>query len=241
MKRLSIVCLAFVLAITFGFANAYAASAKATCQAGDLSEVQFHSYGTIFEQIIHTASQKDLFVDVSLECGLTTNTKVMSKVLEKALATAEAAVMVRVLVDPVFDSEGNVLNIEDALATPGEVTFARRHQTLIAEFAGDISGALSIVDGALVIDETLIAPETLQLILDTMTANSFNFMFADLAAGDHTVVVQANPIYIDTVDGQEINLEDYEGSAGISKAYVGKGSVTVESVRMVKDEVVELQ
>ena len=225
MKKLFIVCLAVVMAVAFGFESAFAASSKATCQAGDVSVIEFHSPAAIFTQTIHTPSQKDLFIDVSLECGLTTDTKVISKKLANALAEAEATVKVWVEVD-------------GEEAAPGVVTFARRNQTLIAEFAGDISGALSIVDGVLVIDESLIEPETLQLILDTMTANSFGFMVADLAAGDHEVVVWADLSYITTTDGTEVALG--AGAEAVANAYLGKGSVTVECVRLIKGEDVDV-
>ncbi len=235
MKRLSIVCLAFVLAITFGFGNAYATSAKATAQCADFRVVEASTagasgdgYSTIFTTIVKTPQDKELFIDVSLECGLTTNTKVMSKQLERNLAEADAMVMVRVLVD------GNE-------AAPGEVTFARRKQTLIAEFAGDISNCLSIADtnddgipDAVVVDEDCIEPETLQLILDTMTANSFNFMASDLSSDEHKIEVQAKITYSDTPD-EWISIE-----APATNAYLGKGSVTVETVRMIKGEVVDL-
>jgi hypothetical protein len=61
MKRLSIVCLAIVMAVAIGSGTALAQpSAKATCQAGDLSVVEFASASPVFTQTIHTASQKDL-------------------------------------------------------------------------------------------------------------------------------------------------------------------------------------
>jgi hypothetical protein len=232
MKKLSIVSLAFVLALALGFTNSYAqSSAKATARCTGISVARTANVNTdadgwspVFTTTIKTSEQKDLFVDVSLECGLTTDTKVISKQLERALATAEASIMVKVLVD------GNE-------ADPGEVTFAKRAQTLIAEFAGDISGALSIVDGALVIDETLIEPETLQLILDTMSANSFNFIAPDVSVGEHTVEVLAKVSYDTVTEG----IDDYSSAEAAATAYIGKGSVTVESVRMVKgDEVTSI-
>lgn len=255
MKKLFGLSLAVILTVFLAFGSALAEpSAKATCQAGDLSTTESASYVNIFEQTIHTANDKALLMDVSLECGLTTNTKVMSKLLQKATADAEALVKIRVLVDPEFGATDNdVQNLDDAVALPGEIIqavdgdgntvllddggiiFARRHQTLIAEFAGDISDALSINDdGVLVIDEDAVDPETLQLILDTMTANSFGFVYPGLKAGTHTVVVQANLIYTGDA-GAEIL-----GTGGASRAYLGKGSVTVESTRFVKDENVEL-
>lgn len=219
------VVLATILSCSLAFAQP---SAKVTSQAGDLSMVEFNSPATIFTQTIKTSEAKDLFIDVSLECGLTTNTMVMSKKLLRDISEAEAIVTVEVYVD-------------GKLALPGTVTFARRYQGLIAEFAGDISGALTINDaGSLVIDETLIEEEMLALILDTMTANSFNFVAPGLSAGVHTIEVVANPEYVQA--GKE-----FDPAAGElmydnlpTKAYVGKGSVTVETVRSIKGEDIEL-
>ena len=239
MKKLSIVCLAVVMAVVFGFGNAYAASAKATCQAGDLSVVKFASASPVFTQIIHTAAQKDLFIDVSMECGLTTNTLVMSRALVRDISEAEASVKVWVEVD------GEV-------AAPGVVTFARRYQALIAEFAGSLSipdgmewGDCLVTDpetGITTIAEECLTEEMLALVLDTMTANSFNFMVTDLAAGDHTVVVYADLEY--NLTGAEFTdsdeLSEWAPENITTKAYLGKGSVTIESVRMVKGDDVTL-
>ncbi len=228
MTRFSVVLsilLATILSCNLAFAQP---SAKVTAQAGDLSVVKFSSYAPIFTQTIKTSEAKDLFVDVSLECGLTTNTKVMSKQLQRAISESEAVIKVRVLVD------GEV-------ALPGEVTFARRYQGLIAEFAGDIRSALKMnEDGAVYIDETLIEEEMLALILDTMSANSFNFIAPGVSAGEHTIVVEASPDW--QVKGQEFEPEEgelmYDEVA--TKAYIGKGSITVEAVRSIKGEDIEL-
>jgi len=194
---------------------------------------------TLFEQDIKTPTGKDLFINVSLECGLTTDTTVMSRALAKAVAEAEAVVEVRVLVggDPV------PVNGNDPPDT--DITFARRNQKLIAEFAGDISGAMTVVDGAVVIDWDLVDPEMLQLILDTMQANSFNFVVPDLRADTHTVTVQAKLSYLATgneVINAELDILAAEGKAA-ARAYLGNGAVTLEVVRMIKGEdvVVDLQ
>lgn len=224
MKKLSIVFLAVVMAVAFGFGSAFADNAKVSAQCSNVSLVGGTDYVPIFTQVIRTPNNWDLFIDVSLECGLTTNTKVVSKQLAKAVAEAEAIVMVRVLVDGVP-------------AEPGEIIFARRHQTLIAEFAGDISGAIIVnPDLSVTIDPELIEPEMLQLILDTMAAHSFNFIAPDVSVGDHTVVVEAKLYYLASPEGTV--LEDETSAA--ADAYLGKGSVTIEEVRMVKGEDVVL-
>ena len=256
MKKLSIVCLAVVMAVAFGFGSAFAQpAAKATAQIGSLHAVILSSAvdatdpdaatpglaeaakgWKIFEQVIKTPTGKDLFIDVSLECGLTTNTKVMSRALRKAIAEAEAVVKVQVLVDGIpvaVNGDGH-----------SEIIFARRHQTLIAEFAGDFSTCEVVVDpdtgiGSIVITDECLDPESLQLILDTMNANSFNFIAPDLVAGEHTVTVMASLSYMK--NGYEVVAVDAEDDpqttgAAAAAAYLGNGSVTIELVRMIKDE-----
>ena len=224
MRKLFTMSLVVILVATFGFADSHAAPAsKATSQCGDIAVVkEAAGYGTIFTQTIKVPEKKDLFVDVSLECGLTTDTKVLSKKLLQAYAEAEASVMVRVLLDgkPIL---------------PGEITFAKRKQTLIAKFAGDISGCITD-EGTIFIDDTCVLEEELQLILATMTANSFNFIANDVESGLHTIDVQAKLEY-KTVDGTTV--ENPGVGEALANAYLGKGSVTVECVRMVSGEDVD--
>ena len=258
MKKLLTFTLVFALAITLGYGIALAEpSAKATAQLGDLSILELSGSGgagvmdsddtgwvTIFKQDIKTPNGKDLFINVSLECGLTTDTKVMSRKLARAVAEAEAVVEVRVLVDDVpVPVNGNT-------PTPDtDITFARRNQQLIAEFAGDFSNCMTAdtTTGEVTVDWTCVDYETLQLILDTMSANSFNFIVPNLIADLHTVKIEAKLSY--KADGnlvqEEIEQELYdmaEGSA-VARAYLGNGSVTIETVRMIKGEdvIVDLQ
>ena len=249
MRRLFVVCLVFVVAMSFGFTSAFAGqpSAKATAQLGDLSVLEISGdtsnnnpddgntgWTTIFTQDIKTPNGKDLFINVSLECGLTTDTTVMSKKLARAVAEAEAIVEVQVLVDDV------AVAVNGDTPPDTDITFARRKQELIAEFAGDISGAMTIVDGKIVIDWDEVDYETLQLILDTMAANSFNFIVPDLSADVHTVKIQAKLSYRaygnevqETIDSELLTLAEGEAAA---RAYLGNGSVTIETVRMIKGE-----
>lgn len=247
MKKIFLFCL--VVAMALGFSNAYAGpSAKATAQLGDLSVLYVSGSGgagvpgsggtdpswtTLFTQDIKTPNGKELFINVSLEAGLTTDTTVMSKKLEQAIAEAEAVIEVRVMVDGIpvpVNEKGD-----------SDITFARRTQTLKAEFAGDISGCLTLTDQGIVVDWTCITPEKLQLILDTMQANSFNFIAPNLSAGQHTVKVQAklyyraygNLVVQETIDDA---LETMAQGDAFAKAYLGNGSVTVEVVRMIKGE-----
>ncbi len=208
-------------------ANDNQPSAKATAKVGDINLVSGPTtageskgdWGTILSNRIRTPSQKDLVVTVSLEAGLYTQTLARSKGGNRDSATAEASVEVRVLVD-------------GREAHPGKVVFSRRNQQLSATFQGLLDGALSVDPdtGAVIIDESLLRPEEVELIQDTMAANSFNFILEDVGTGVHVIEVQAR-----------INLgASADAGTALARATVGKGSMTVSVVRMIKDEDVTL-
>lgn len=236
MKKLLGIGLIIVMVVSFSFANASAeASSKATAVVGNIKQVDAGAgWVKIMENTIKTANAKDLFVDVSLECGLTTDTYVSSKVLDRAKAVAEAVVYVKVELDgvPILPGMSVDPNGPPAPAQEG-VTFARREQTLIAHFAGDLSGCVDPDSGTVVIDpeSECVAPEDLELILDTMSANSFNFIAPDVSVGTHTVSVYAQ-VQVVTSTETEVNAT----AEAWAHAYLGKGSTTVEEVRMIKNE-----
>jgi len=220
MRRfLSISMVALLAIITvFGVASAQSQpSSKVTAEVSTITILEptegDTDWTTILSNNLRTPNQKDLFVDVSLECGLYTDTLVKSAG-SKDTAKAEAGVYVQVLVD-------------DIPMYPGEVVFCRRTQTLTALFGGIMESCTDLNgDGTITYDECTWTPEELELVLDTMNANSFNFVLDDLTAGVHTVAVQAR---ISTV-------EEAGAGAADAKATIGKGSVTVESVRMIRNE-----
>jgi hypothetical protein len=213
-------------------------------------------YETILDGTIHTSEQKDLNIGVFLECGLVTRTRVKSKGGNVDTSAAEAKVMVKVVIDKDTDNERE--------AYPGEVTYCRRAQQLEAKFQGIFEGpaecvtqdpltgediidtaclaenCLAISDtGTIVIDESCLTEEELELILDTLNANGFNFILDDLGAGDHSISVEA---MVDTCTGTLSKNDDgtYSCVGGDvdadAKAFVGKGSMTVEEVRFIKGQ-----
>jgi len=215
MKRVYLIGL--VIFLTIAATNVLAEpSAKVTASVGTIKAITTTDGWTpILVNKIKTAENKDLFINVSLECGLTTNTQAMSRTLQRSVSKATALVAVRVWVD-------------QTLALPGEVTFESRKQTLITEFAGDLS-ACKNSQGQVIINESCVpTSEMLALILETMAAHSFNYILADVPSGTHTITVEA--------------MVDYSNNGGqiadnpATNAYIGKGSVTVESVRMIKGE-----
>jgi len=75
--------------------------------------------------------------------------------------------------------------------------------------------------------QTLNSTQPIELSLDTLEAASFSYVDVDVPVGVHTIEVQAR---VDT------------GGSGDFSAFgvVGKGTLTVESVRLIKDEDVAL-
>ena len=269
MKKVIAIGLAVVLVLALGVGGVVASqpSSKATAMVKDLTILEWTGpvedgptvWDTILLQNIKTPNQKDLFIDVSLESGLYTDTLVRSK--RKAAddedwdtSTAHAKIDVRVVID-----EGTA---DERVASPGWVVFNYREQTLSAKFMGIFTGECLIVeladpqidndgdgevnedpidgidndgdgeidedgpDYVITIDYECLEYEELQLILDTMSANSFNFVIDQLTAGEHTISVQAR---IDANGSAEEGEFD-------AMACIGRGSVTIEVVRMIQNE-----
>lgn len=194
---------------------AMAQSAKSVVQYTDAALVDVgDGWTTILDGNLHTSQWKDLTIDVSLETGLFTSTTVRSKNGKEDISYAEAMVQVRVLVD-------------GQEAFPGVVTYDRRYQELMAKFGGIIESCTDADgDGTIVFeDECEITEEELRLVLDTMAAHAFTFLVDDLSSGNHHVQVQAR---LTTDTGAMAGEAD-------ANALVGKGSLTVEEIRLVKD------
>ena len=217
MKKYTVVVsiLAFVVAPVLGQNQP---AAKATAKIGYVYALENEVPTVILSQAIKTPNGKGLFIDVSVECGLLTNTLVQSKKGNKTTAKAEASVMVWVTVDGEY-------------ADPGHVTFCKRTQELTATFSGVLSACVDPMTG--IIDPNCVAilePEEVGLLLDTMTANSFNFYYGVELSGVHTVDVWAQigtPVSVIGLD---------PGASFAAEALIGRGSVTIDLVRLIKDE-----
>lgn len=217
-NQVMVAVLAMGLAVVSGYAQTSQPSSKVTAKTANLTLLDWSTTGTggwqtLFSNTIKTANQKDLFISASFEVGLYTDTLVSSKLMTKDTSTAEASVQIRVLLD------GHPVE-------PGAVVYGRRKQTLSATLEGAIAGCLSVdATGSIVVDPTCVQPEIIQLILETMDAASFNFVAVDVPQGVHTITVQAQ---VDTATATQT------GSAQ-AKGLIGKGAMTVESVRLIKD------
>lgn len=226
MKLLSIVV---VLGLLLSSGTSMAQSAKNSVQVSELTllpEITTSSANSQVESpwkpllntTLRTSQQKDLIMTVSLEAGLYSNTYVRSKNGTQDSATAEGRIEVRILVD-------------GKPAPPGNIVFAQRYQHLMARFGGILQECTDYnSDGVITSDECLFTDEELQLVLRTLNANAFVFALDDVGAGTHNVQVQARVI---------LSSNATAGSAGAG-AWIGKGTVSVEEVRLTKGSDISL-
>ena len=230
MRKLCVLTVASILLLALAGGAAFAQNSqpasKATAMAGDISVIAkfahnpFEEFGTILSNRIKTPNQKDLFLGVTMECGLLTKTTAKSKGGDKDTAIAEAGIQVQVLID-------------GKPAAPGPVTFCKRRQELSATFQGLIDGCLTVAeDGVnIILDEDCLEPEEVSLMQSTMTASGYNFIAGNLGPGVHNIEVQARiGLFTDAETTDRVE----------ARGMIGKGSLIVEEVRMIKGEEYEL-
>jgi hypothetical protein len=235
-------------------------SAKATAAVADVHLLVSSSsptspdsdssgWKTILGNQIKTPNGKDLFINASLECGIYSNTLVRSSGGVTDASLASGGVRVRVVVDPVTANTGSGPSASGFYASPAGghdvtltdggtfthvaagqgVSYCKRIQYLSATLQGIIDlndGGCFDADSE---TECTLTEEEIQLVLATLDANAFNFIAENLSSGVHLVEVQAK---LDT------SATSTKGSAS-AKAFVGMGSVTIEEVRMIKNEVID--
>jgi hypothetical protein len=199
--------------VQLSYVNVLGPITNSTAGSGPITS----GWQTVLEQDLKMANNHDLLINAGFEVGLYTATTVSSKLMVTDTSTATASVKVRALVD-------------GQEAAPGEVVYGKRTQQLSATLEGAIAGCLSIITNSagglqIVLDTNCVLPEVIGLIQDTMTANSFLFAAPNLSSGFHNIQIQAK------IDA----LGDNQNGTFTSAALVGKGALTAESVRMVKD------
>ena len=208
-----------LMAVTFLAASSFNGQAQAAESkvGGIMSSSSFvvagdADYTTILSGSIQTSQWEDVVFDVSLVCGLTTDTTVKSKGGKDDTSTAEAKVVIHVRVD------GKVVE-------PGEVTFCSRKQTQMAKFGGIMESCTDANgDGTITFDECEWTDEELRLVLQTQSANAFNFFVLDLDQGVHSVEVRAKT---------SENTTSQAGSS-LATATIGKATVAINEVKFVK-------
>ncbi len=191
---------------------------------------------TVQRTYIKTPNGKDLVMNVAMQTGLVTFTEVKSKGGNKDTSKAKASIQVRVVIYDVDSSTLQVIPTSHRYAYPSSdngvndgsgVTYNSRTQVLSATFQGIIERC--IVDGTILINDDCWDPEEVSLLLETLSANSFNFIAANEGPGIKQIDVQAKAMANTAMFGTE------QGSAK-GEAYVGLGSMLIETVRFVKDQ-----
>jgi hypothetical protein len=136
-----------------------------------------------------SAANKNVLVMATLESSILTNTLVASKGGVKSTSTASGSVIVvpKVYLCPGNDCSGASGALVDIATiggsvTPSVVTFNQRAQTLSASLAG-----LNCTADALTGVVTCADPETIGLLLSTMSANGFNFLVQTPGQGVYQV------------------------------------------------------
>jgi hypothetical protein len=163
-------------------------------------------------------SKKDLLIGVSLQSGIMTETKVKGQKGDTDLASADGSVNVAVILDGDYSNP----------VAPGIVTFNSRKQELEATLGGVLESCsfnCPVADGVATCnfdkDDCIWSDEDIRLMLETTSANHFNFVAPDVGVGEHTLMVCV---------GIAANASADNGSAA-SWAAVNLGSLTVEVVK----------
>ncbi len=228
MKKTIIAALALSLAALCGWAQSINGNVKATFQTSYLALLGPFTtatggtgpittpWTTVLEQDLKTANNWDLVIVPSFEVGLLTSTSVSSKNMVQDVTTASASVKVRVLIDGVQ-------------AAPGEITYGKRSSALSATLEGALTGCMSVVTNAsgaltIVVDPMCVSPETIGLLEDTLSANSFTFVAPNQPTGVHRIQIQA----------QIAAMGNAQNGTFTATALLNKGTMTVESSRTLK-------
>ncbi len=175
------------------FANAYLIPTIA-CSYGSIGDGTCVASGggpsVLFGNIkVPNANNKNVLVMASLETSILTDTKVASMNGQTSTATASGSVVVtpKVYLCPSDDCSGTSGALVDiqtlgGSVTPSVVTFNQRLQTLTANLLG-LNCTADPTTGVV----TCTDPETIELLLSTMSANGFNFLVQTPGQGVYQV------------------------------------------------------
>jgi hypothetical protein len=225
---------AFLAAAAAGSSGAFAQSAGSfsaavsnvaivptiVCDAGvttTTNPLSCDNTATNFLQLKIKVSNGDssLLIGGSLESSILTNTLTTSGGTGKNSASAGGSIVVTMLVDGARAPVGCTSNCPIGVAYPPIVTYNERQQTLNTTLGNICTVTVGVA--------TCTSPQSIQLILSTTSANSFNFVVPGLAGGTHTITLS---VAVST------NATASSLSAGAeATAAVGVGSLTAQVVK----------
>lgn len=184
----------------------------------------------VMTSTMKVSNSQSIFVSPSLVTGLYTNTTTKTHTGSTSTAMAAGGVYLRaVLRDP---NTGAVVQVADPIAACSDailgcvqdasnhygVVLDSRVQTLTQTLSSCVVTVAGTAGGSCNFDSTL------QLVLDTTSAHTFNFIFPNVGVGTYTISVEAA---VNTSATSSI------GGTAIAGAAYGLGSMTAESVRLV--------
>jgi hypothetical protein len=180
---------------------------------------------------VKLSNSQSLFVSASLVSGLYTQTRTKTQPGTTSTAQAMGAVYLRAVLTPAGrgdDIVGAPLNVCSAsifgCADPtGRAQWGVVLDSRIQAISQDLSACTVLVSAT---SGTCDITSTIELILNTASANAFNFIFPNVGQGVYTVKIYAAVGSDASVIGS--------GSA-VGAAAFGLGSMTVESVRLVNN------
>lgn len=180
---------------------------------------------------VKLSNSQSLFVSPSLVSGLYTQTRTKTSPGTTSTAQAMGAVYLRAVLTPAGrgdDIVGAPLNVCSAsifgCADPtGRAQWGVVLDSRIQSISQDLSACTVLVGTTA---GTCDITSTIDLILNTASANTFNFIFPNVGQGTYTVKIYA-------AVGSDASVVG-SGSA-VGAAAFGLGSVTVEVVRLVHD------
>ncbi len=227
LKRSVLISAVAMLVIPFAGARAFAQSSGSfagdfvrmniiktiTCAAGDTT-ISCTNGGSAFLGAtikMPAAQSKALLIAGSLQTNLSTSTSATG-----GKGTQTSTAMGSIVVRP----EVTGPNGQSVPVFPPAVTFEERTQQLTA----NLSGCITNLDptGAIVI--TCTTPETISLLLSTMSAHSFNFFAQNVGAGVYTVKLHIGATATASTTSLGVNSTVDVG--------VGVGSLAVELVQV---------
>ncbi|NIN51547.1 MAG: hypothetical protein GTN80_00020 [Nitrososphaeria archaeon] len=170
------------------------------------------SWDPILYTKIKTAEQKDLVIQFTAECALLTDTKIKGKGNEEVSSMDTASVRVRVKID-------------GELAFPEDVTLCERMQTLKGKLSEWIIETNETTGEPYLVEVS----EEIELILNTTSANGFNFLAFNVGSGVHEVVLEAD-IYINDQPQEGVD-ESYP-----TAAVIGDRTLVVDEIRLVQSQ-----
>jgi len=165
--------------------------------------------------------KKSLLIGVSLESSLITKTK------KKGLPEACAGVEVTVKIDGVP-------------VAPGKVRFhtsCQKYDALLSDVATQCAGGDVNGDGFIqAADECTFTDQDIAKIMETTSANHFNFIAPDVGEGNHTITVEASvsASAADGILGPDSNNRTVANINANSLAAINLGTLSVQVVRSAK-------